>query len=50
MLKILRIKVAVGLESVSMSQKLKHGGVVGRDTDQLFLGDRNKEGWYSQMM
>lgn len=49
MLKILRIKEAVGLESMSVRQKLKHGWW-GRDTDQLFLDDRNKGGWYSQMM
>lgn len=29
MLKILRIKEAVGLESMSVRQKLKHGGMVG---------------------
>lgn len=29
MLKILRIKEAVGLESMSVRQKLKHGGMAG---------------------
>lgn len=37
MLKILRIKEAVRLESMSVRQKLKHGGMVGEGYRSVVL-------------